>query len=353
MKSIIENLRAFFSANLEGYRLVFSVLGGLALALGVFSLLQPTNISLPDNIAYQHVGIFTYSANAPTEIYTDGKLESGEVIFPAVTCQVDLSFYYAFSTTEPVVLQGTSQWTAELSSANGWKQTILSEPVVSFNESTTSSNVNLDVCQLNERIQTVEELTRVDNYQYVLTISPNMRVFGEVGGESFEGDFPASLVFVVEPNQIYLSKEESQDDPLQPTQSGELVRWTDFVNDLSILSLKIPVPLARWVALGTLIVCLIALLLPELILKGTQVSDEMKKAKQMFGERLVNIEDISIDPSSHLIQVENLSDLVTLADLLVEKVLLKLTDQDATYYVVSGRTVYHYTKTFNEALNTP
>ncbi len=353
MKSILEKLRAFFSANLESYRLVFFVLGGLALALGVFSLLQPTNISLPDNIAYQHVGIFTYSANAPTEIYTDGKLESGEIIFPAVTCQVDLSFYYAFSTSEPVVLQGTSQWTAELSSANGWKQTILFEPVLSFNESTTSSNVNLDVCQLNERIQTVEELTRVDNYQYTLTISPNIRVFGEVGGKSFEGDFPASLVFVVESNQIYLSKKESQDDPLHPTQSGELVRWTNFVNNLSILSLNIPVPLARWIALGTLIVCLIALLLPEIILKGTQVSDEMKKAKQMFGERLVKIEDISIDPSSHLIQIENLSDLVTLADLLGEKVLCKLTDQDATYYVVSGRTVYHYTKKFNEALNTP
>jgi len=349
LKSIIEKLRAFFSANLEGYRLVFSVLGGLALALGVFSLLQPTNISLPDNIAYQHVGIFTYSANAPTEIYTDGKLESGEVIFPAVTCQVDLSFYYAFSTSEPVVLQGTSQWTAELSSANGWKQTILSEPVLSFNESTTSSNVKLDVCQLNERIQTVEELTGVDNYQYTLTISPNIRVFGDVGGETFEGDFPASLVFVVEPNQIYLSKEGSQDNPLHPTQSGELVRWTEFVNNLSILSLDIPVPLARWVALGTLIVCLIALLLPEIILKGTQVSDEMKKAKQMFGERLLSIEDISIDPSSHLIQVENLSDLITLADLLGEKVLFKLTDQHATYYIVSGRTVYRHVKNISEA----
>ena len=346
MKSILEKLRAFFSANLESYRLVFFVLGGLALALGVFSLLQPTNISLPDNIAYQHVGIFTYSANAPSEIYTDGKLESGEIIFPAVTCQVDLSFYYAFSTSEPVVLQGTSQWTAELSSANGWKQTVLSEPVLSFNDSTTSSNVKLDVCQLNERIQTVEELTGVDNYQYTLTISPNIRVLGEVGGESFEGDFPASLVFVVESNQIYLSKEESQDNPLHPTQSGELVRWTNFVNNLSILSLNIPVPLARWIALGTLIVCLIALLLPELILKGTPESDEMKKAKQLFGERLVSIDDISIDPSSHLIQIENLSDLVTLADLLGEKVLLKLTDQDATYYVVSGRTVYHYIKNF-------
>jgi hypothetical protein len=346
LKSILEKLRAFFSANLESYRLVFFVLGGLALALGVFSLLQPTNISLPDNITYQHVGIFTYSANSPSEIYTDGKLKSGEVIFPAVTCQVDLSFYYAFSTSEPVVLQGTSQWTAELSSANGWKQTVLSEPILSFNESTLSSNVKLDVCQLNERIQTVEELTGVDNYQYTLTISPNVRVYGEVGGESFEGDFPASLVFIVESNQIYLSKEESQDDPLHPTQSGELVRWTNFVNNLSILSLNIPVPLARWIALGTLIVCLIALLLPEIILKGTQVSDEMKKAKQLFGDRLVSIGYISIDPSSHLIQVENLSDLVTLADLLGEKVLYKLTDQDATYYVVSGRTVYHYIKNF-------
>jgi hypothetical protein len=178
-------------------------------------------------------------------------------------------------------------------------------------------------------------------------------VFGEVGGESFEGDFPASLVFIVEPNQIYLSKDEKQNDPLHPTQSGELVRWTNFVNDLSILSLNIPVPLARWIALGTLIVCLIALALPELLLKGDQESGELKKAKQLFGERLVSIGDISIDPSSHLIQVENLSDLVTLADLLGEKVLCKLTDQDATYYVVSGRTVYHYTKNFSEALNIP
>jgi len=63
----------------------------------------------------------------------------------------------------------------------------------------------------------------------------------------------------------------------------------------------------------------------------------------------VRIDDISIDPSSHLIQVENLSDLVTLADLLGEKVLLKLTDQDATYYVVSGRTVYYYASKPNEA----
>jgi len=342
LKSFIEKLRLYFSNSLQEYRTIFLVIGGLALVLGAFSFLQPVEVAVPDNISYQHVGIYAYSANAPKEIYSSGKLQSGEVIFPAVTCSVNVSFYYAFSATAPISLQGTYQWTAELSSTNGWRQTILSQPETSFSGSTINTSATVDMCQVENIIQQLEEITNVDNYQYTLTLSPNIKVSGEVGGETYEGDFPASLVFVVEPQQIYLSVGEKQTNPLLPTQSGELVHWKKVVNDISISSLKIPVPVARWISLGGLILAALALIIPLIVMKGAKESAEIIDAKKIFGQRLMEVGQLSLDPTAHTIRVSHLVDLVSLSDQLGEKVLLLQSEQGLIYYIVSGHTVYLY-----------
>ena len=342
--SLSARLRSFFATYVEGYRLFFYVLGILALILGIVAYIQPTEVELPDNIAYRHTGLYAYSASAPSEVYQGGKLESGAAIFPAVSCQVDTHYYYLFNSSEAASLQGTYQWTAEVSSSNGWKQNILSLPKTSFEGISLSTSVTLDVCAVEQVIQQVESITGVHNYQYFLSLSPNIRVTGELGGMPFEDAISAPLVFVVEPQQIFLQVENTESDPLQPTQSGEIVRWSKSVNTLSIFSLKVPVPSARWIALGCLLLSAIALALPELILRRAAESDEALMARTKFGQKLVEVSELSIDASSQFVRVRNLDDLAGLADRLGEKVLLQADPDRANYYVLSGRTIYLYQK---------
>ena len=337
-------MRSYFATYVEEYRLFFYALDVLALILGVVAFIQPTEIELPDNISYRHTGLYAYSASAPSEVYQGGKLESGAAIFPAVSCQVDTHYYYLFNSSEAASLQGTYQWTAEVSSSNGWKQNILSLPETSFEGTSLSTSVTLDVCAVEQVVQQVESITGVHNYQYFLSLSPNIRVTGEVGGMPLEDVFSAPLVFVVEPQQIFLRVENTESDPLQPTQSGEIVRWSKSVNTLSIFSLRVPVSVARRIALGGLLLSAIALAFPKLILRGAPESDEALMARTKFGQRLVEISKLSIDASSQFVRVRNLDDLAALADRLGEKVLLQADPGRANYYVLSGRTIYLYQK---------
>ncbi|MFZ3070930.1 MAG: EAL domain-containing protein [Anaerolineaceae bacterium] len=352
-RSVFARLRSFFATNLEEYRLFFAVLGILSLILGVVAFLMPAEIELPDNITYQHTGLYTYSASAPSEVYQGGKLESGAAIFPTVSCQVDTVFYYLFSSNEAALLQGTYQWTAELSSSNGWKQNILSLPETSFEGTSLTTRVTLDVCAMEQVIQQVESITDLHNYQYLLTLSPNIQVTGEVGGMPLEDTVSAPLRFTVEPQQIFLQVENTENNPLQPTQSGEIARWRTSVNNLPILSMKLPIPLARWIALGGLLLSAIALALPNLFLRGKAESDEALAATTMFGKKLVEVRGLSIDASSQFVQVRNLADLSGLADQLSEKVLLQITPNSADYYVLSGRTVYLFQKSIPVAATEP
>jgi EAL domain-containing protein (putative c-di-GMP-specific phosphodiesterase class I) len=336
-------MRSYFATYVEEYHLFFYVLAVLALILGVVAFIQPTEVELPDNISYQHTGFYAYSASAPSEVYQGGKLESGAAIFPAVSCQVDTHYYYLFNSSEAASLQGTYQWTAEVSSSNGWKQNILSLPETSFEGTSLSTSVTLDVCAMEQVIQQVESITGMHNYQYFLSLSPNIRVTGEVAGMPLEDAISAPLVFVVEPQQIFLQVDNTESDPLQQIQSGEIVRWSKSVNTLSIFSLSVPVSVARRIALGGLLLSTIALALLELILRGAE-SDEALMARTKFGQRLVEISNLSIDASSQFVQVCNLDDLAALADRLSEKVLLQAGPGQANYYVLSGRTTYLYQK---------
>lgn len=340
--SLAEKLRLFFIQNLEDYRIFVYLIGALALILGIMGLLNPVVINVPNNIAYQHSGMYAYSATAPAEIYPSGKVESGQVIFPAVTCQVDVAFYYAFSAPEPTSLQGTYHWTAELSSTNGWKQTVLSQPETSFTGSTLSTSTSIDVCQIESLIQQLEETTGVNTSRYVLSFSPNISINGEVSGLPIADSFSDPLVYMVEPKQIYLRIEDEKTNPLEVSQSGELPRWNRAVNNLSILSLKIPVPLARLLGVCGVFFALIALILPEAVFKSATESEQALKAKKALGTRLVEISELSPEAASHLIRVRHLEDLAGLADQLQEKVLLMATEQGVNYYVISGRTIYVY-----------
>jgi len=270
-------------------------------------------------------------------------LRAGAAIFPAVSCQVDTHYYYLFNSSEAASLQGTYQWTAEVSSSNGWKQNILSLPETSFEGTSLSTSVTLDVCAMEQVIQQVESITGMHNYQYFLSLSPNIRVTGEVAGMPLEDAISAPLVFVVEPQQIFLQVDNTESDPLQQIQSGEIVRWSKSVNTLSIFSLSVPVSVARRIALGGLLLSTIALALLELILRGAE-SDEALMARTNLGKGWLKISNLSIDASSQFVQVCNLDDLAALADRLSEKVLLQAGPGQANYYVLSGRTTYLYQK---------
>jgi len=64
---------------------------------GLIAFTRPATKSVPDDVTFQHLGFFNYSAPAPTGVYDSNGLKSGEPIFPKATCSVNFSFQYTLS----------------------------------------------------------------------------------------------------------------------------------------------------------------------------------------------------------------------------------------------------------------
>ena len=66
----------------------------LSLMLGILSFTRPAMQTVSDDVDYQQLGFFSYSAAAPAGVYDSTTIRSGEPIFPALTCSVNITFNY-------------------------------------------------------------------------------------------------------------------------------------------------------------------------------------------------------------------------------------------------------------------
>jgi signal peptidase I len=329
----------------EGYLIVVYTVGILALILAVLSFTKPLQREVPDHTAYQQTGFYAYSAAVPAGIYDNNRIESGRAIFPGLTCLVDITFDYNIHTSLPFTGGGDYQLTAEVGSSSGWQREIALQPKQSFQGNQFHTQAVLDVCQVEQMIQQVQQMTGVQNYQYYLLLKPNVHISGQIGTKQLEETFSPPLKFVVEPQQIYLVRSEQEGiNPLQPATAGLLTEMKKEVNQLSIFSLNIAVPAARWIAVIGLLLAAAGLAVPAYLVSRAERSDDKLLAQFVLGPRLVEVSTPALDPGEQTVTLNSLDDLVRLAERLGEVVFYHSDGQWVNFLVKDQATTYLYRK---------
>jgi signal peptidase I len=297
--------------SVRNWRSATAALGATAvacLALGYVSFTHPTSQSGSEPVRYTQQGTFTYSATAPVgAVYDDGKVETGEPIFRRLVKQLDVTFAYGLEAAATHQLAGTISVKTEVRSGNGWHRTLDLLPAQAFTGDASSATVHLDLDELEQTVKLVEYLTGVQGGTIVVSVQPEAKVVGVLGGQELTQTFSPKLELRLEPLQLKL---QDPGKALDSTQAGTLQHTMSVPRQLAAFGLALPV--------GTVRLLAVLLGLPALFAAGAgavamrrRLQDEADHIELRHGHRIVPVTSMETENE---IDVTSMADLVRLSE---------------------------------------
>ena len=315
----------------------------LSLALGAVAFSRPLLVQAPDDIPYTLSGTYAYSGTTRGGVYDDDRFESGEPIFPALTCTADLTFEFIFHTDADHQVGGTYQLQALVASETGWTRQVSLLPPDQFDSDGFRAGMQLDVCQVSEMIDALQQKTGAESYQYFLRVYPNISLSGGVAGRSLATTFSPPLNFIVVRNEVYLRPPaEGEGDPLRPLEARTLPGFTSVPNTLNLFSFELPVLAARWLAALGALLAAGGLALVFWSMNRARAGGEQSVAQWTLGDRLVQARGRILRRGDQVVDLASLEDLARLADRLGEPVFFQQEGDTATYLVRDQGLVYRF-----------
>jgi signal peptidase I len=325
-----------------------SLLGALAflaivsLALAAFAFTRPTTHEVADEVTYQQLGTFAYSASAPAGLYDSNTVQTGEPLFPELTGDTTFTFDYKLTSDQPADPQGFYRLVAEVSAASGWKRTIELRPATAFRGAFSASGV-LDFVKVRALIDRFEQQTGLERQQYTLAIVPEVNVKGSLGGAPLQDEFAPRLEFRVDKTQIQLLRDgRDGQNPLTPSKSGVLKPVRVEPNIISLPLLKLDVTLARRLSAGGASVALIGILWLGLLMLQAVRPSEAARIRSKYGSLMIDATGSVQFVGEHVVQIAAIHDLARLAEKSGQLILYEACGTTHWYSVHDGGTTYYY-----------
>lgn len=299
----------------EGAFFALAVIAFASLAIGYFAFTRPTRQTVPDNLEYQHVGRFFYSAEAPAGIYDTGSARSGDPLFPKLTCTMNMGFSYALAGIQAANLSGTYRLVATITDEqSGWQHTIPLLPQTTFKGNSFVASAPIDLCKIESIVAKMEATTDLHSSYYSLIISPTVAWTGEAAGQEIEGSFEPRLKFQFNKVLFFVVRQDPQTDPLTPTEQGTLNHSRSAANVIPILGMELDVPKARLLSSLGLIASLAGLAFLGVYAASLGRRSQEAFAQIKYGPLLVDARDRSLESSSAIIDIASMDDLAKLAE---------------------------------------
>ena len=319
-------------------------------ALALFAFTRPLFITVPDNISYEQTGVFSYSAAAPPGIYASDAVQTGEPIFRQLITTVEVNFDYQFVSELSGDLSGAYQLVAEVSHRNGWHQTFELTPETTFTGRTFSAGGVVDLVEVQTLIDSMEQQTGLQRQQYTLLVGPEVVIQGALSGQELRDRFSPRLAFHLDELQMYLTEDrasaqasDTPNDPLKPTQIGQLQRSRQAPNTISILGLQLKVSTARRLALLVGALSLAGLSTLGLLMFRTAQGDENIRIQSKYGPLLIAVSGSDLlESSQRVIEVAAIDDLAKIAEQDARPILHYVQGQTHHYFIQEGEVTYHY-----------
>jgi signal peptidase I len=312
--------------------------------LGIISFSRPAAREIQDDIAYDQLGFFAYTATAPQGVYDSNAIRSGDPIFPRLTCAVDVTFQYTLVALEAQNVGGAYRLTATISEqASGWQRTVPLQDEASFSGNAFGTTAKLDLCKLEKLAQAMEENTEFHPGSYLLTVSPNVKVDGELSGRVLQGAFNPSLAFRYDRVHFYLARDdEEQKSLLDFSEKGILSESRTEANTLKIFGAEFAIPALRLLAVIGLVASLGGLAYLGMKLQNLSKGDPVQFIRARFGAMMIDIRTAVVNDSTSFVDVSSIDDLGKLAERFNAMILHAESEKTHAYYVQGEGSAYRF-----------
>ncbi|MBK9928015.1 MAG: signal peptidase I [Anaerolineales bacterium] len=311
--------------------------------LGIISFSRPATRFAKNDISYDQLGFFIYTASSSQGVYDSGTIQSGDPIFPKLTCVVDMNFQYTLVSQQAENISGTYQLTATIAeTTSGWQRTLALQDEATFKGNTFGTNAKLDLCKMERLTQAMEEGTDFHPGAYTLTISPNIKVAGTISNHALESTFNPALAFTYDRIHFYLVNDEEQGTLLNVSETGVISNEEEQANTVKFFGKEFAVPALRLIAVIGLILSLGGLLFLGSKLQALSKSDPSQFIRAKFGSMMIDIQHANVVDSKTTIDVSSIDDLGKLAERFNAMILHTEFSESHAYYVQDEGTTYRF-----------
>lgn len=321
-------------------------LSSLILAIIVFS--RPTFRVVQDDLSYQHLGIFSYSASAPQGIYDQNSIKSGDPVFTKLTCSLDVNFQYTLIAAQAENITGTYQLTAIISEqVSGWQRVVPLQDETAFSGNTFGTSARLDLCKISSLAQSMEAGTDFHPGTYTLAITPHVKLAGNLSDHTLESIFDTGPVFRHDRVQFSLIREDEKSNPLVLNETGLLQETRLETNTLLFVGREFSIPALRWIALLGIIISIGGLAL--LGLKFSHLNQE-NFFRIKYSSIMIEVQNALNSPN--IIDVRSMDDLAKLAERFNVMILHSMTNNQHTYALQAGEVTYRFMLDLDKTVST-
>lgn len=306
--------------------------------LAGYAFLQPASRVANEPVVYCQQGTFTYLADAPPGIYDTAQAQTGDPVYFQLSSTLAVTFHYELA--DVTTASGTIALNAEISAANGWRRRLALAPAQPFEGAEATVRGVINLADLRALITQLEQQTGLSNQYYLLAITPDVAVNGEVDGLAFSDAFAPQLLFRFDKAQLTLVNPTDDRQGLAPRAEGQVARTRIEPARLSLLFFSLEVEAARWwgmVIAGGLAVAAIAIGWP---LWQRWQRDETVQIQFWYGNLIINGTAPHVDlPRA---AVATMADLARLAQRAGGFIIRDTSSEPSQYVLIDNGTVYVY-----------
>ena len=279
-------------------------------------------------VPYKQSGALSYSGvAAPSPVYPDDRVVTGDPLFTQVVGSVHVRFAYRFESAVKQSLTGRGALWATLSSTNGWHNTFSLGAATNFHGDKAVVTGTLDLTSLLALVRSFEATTKTRS-SYALVISPHVNVTGNVNGAPVQSAFSPEVRFELSEFELQPAAAEpslfgghqSKTSPFAPSGTGSVSGSQTQPHYLSLGIARLSVDSARAVALSAIVIVLgalvaaLTLLRPLLSLMRKPRRDKLGSFLARYGELIVPVAQVRPLPGVPVIDVADIDALARIAD---------------------------------------
>jgi len=333
-----------FGANSQLSLAGFGLFTILFLALGIYSFTRPVDLPAA-TVSYQQTGDYYYSATGTPGVYDSDVVQTGEPVFPKLTCFLNVGFTYAVTGEGLQNVTGThSMYARIMDKQSGWQRTIPLYPETPFSGQSNFMMATLDLCQVESIVNLVEAQAGLKQISYTLEIVNDVKFTASADGTAFNDTFSPTLVFNYDKIHFFLA-EEPDVDPLHSVKSGMAGSAVAQANSISLLGFVIPVWTIRLVSMFGFAVSALGLGMAGMGLYRNASQTEEGLIRLKYGGMLVNVHEQNLGSYSTAVDVNSMDDLARLAERHGVMILHMKRNFLHYYFVQSHGAMYRYVVT--------
>lgn len=322
---------------------VLGVAGGATVVLALVALLafaRPTSEQVVASDLYEQTGTFSYSAEvAESPAYDSTVAADGQAIFTALANDVDFSFDYRLTSSEPHSVRGTAALEALVTDGEGLERSLALTPEQEFTGSSVTLAGTLTLRKLQRLIRRIQKTTGAASNNYFVTLAPRVDVSGRVGEAPIEDAFAPQLVFRLDPTRLALAQSSALDDGANALVQSQMGSGpTTVAATFSVLGFEPSVDSVRRLSLlGALLGAIVFIVAYKL--SRRRHGGEPATIAAHHGHQLVRATG-GVPSDRRCIELAAMDDLLRVAELRGQLV-LQIDEPDRTVYLVDDGSVHY------------